>query len=60
MSKELVNIEGLSERDKTRVSVLQELLGSVGTAEYVAEQERIAKRLGLSVRSVQRLMQRWR
>ena len=60
MSKERVTIEGLSDRDKERVGALQELLGYVGRSEYVDAQERVAKRLGLSVRSVQRLMQRWR
>ena len=60
MSQEILNIEGLNERDKSRVRALQELLRYVGTDEYVAAQKRVAQRLGLSVRSVQRLLQRWR
>ncbi|NER00487.1 MAG: DDE-type integrase/transposase/recombinase [Cyanothece sp. SIO2G6] len=60
MSNEPVNLEGLNERDKSRVRALQELLRYVGTSEYVAAQKRVAQRLGLSVRSVQRLLQRWR
>lgn len=53
-------LEALSERDRRRVRELQELLRHQGQPDYVAAQKRAARRLGISVRSVQRLLQRWR
>ncbi|NER82130.1 MAG: helix-turn-helix domain-containing protein [Leptolyngbya sp. SIO1D8] len=56
----VVLLEEWSERDRLRVREIQELLRHQGEADYVAAQKRAARRLGISVRSVQRMMQRWR
>ncbi|MGP1387810.1 MAG: helix-turn-helix domain-containing protein [Thainema sp.] len=56
----LLIVEELSERDRRRVSEIQELLRHQGQGDYRQAQKRAARRLGISVRSVQRLMQRWR
>lgn len=60
--EEIVMLESLSERDQKRYAALQELLASQseGGEVYRETQKRIAKRLNISVRSVQRLLQRWR
>ena len=43
-----------------RVEVIQELLAAQGSERYGQVQQQGAKKLGMSVRSLQRLMQAWR
>ncbi|HET9789281.1 MAG TPA: helix-turn-helix domain-containing protein, partial [Pyrinomonadaceae bacterium] len=43
-----------------RMQVIQRLLSAEGTKSYGAVQERSARELGISVRSLQRLVKRWR
>ena len=56
----VVLLEEWSEQDRLRVREIQKLLRHQGQADYGAAQKRAARRLGISVRSVQRMMQRWR
>jgi putative transposase len=43
-----------------RIEVIQQLIGAQGTERYGKLQQQAAKKLGMSVRSLQRLMKRWR
>ncbi|MBD2020633.1 helix-turn-helix domain-containing protein [Leptolyngbya sp. FACHB-36] len=43
-----------------RIAVIQGLLAAAGTKSYGKVQQRAAKELGISVRSLQRLVKRWR
>ena len=56
----VVMMEDLSDRDRRRVEVIQELLDHQGEGSYKKAQAKAAKRLGISERSVQRLLRQWR
>ena len=55
-----VIVQGLSEADRERLSVIQELLGASDQADYGKRQRAAAKKLGITVRSIRRLIQKWR
>jgi putative transposase len=50
----------LSIETQQRIAVIQRLLAAVGTKSYGKVQQRAAKELGISVRSLQRLVKQWR
>lgn len=50
----------LSERDRLRVEVIEELLASPDRLTYQQRQQAAAERLNLSVSSVQRLVRAWK
>jgi len=43
-----------------RIEVIQQLIAAQGTEQYGKLQQQSAKKLGMSIRSLQRLMKRWR
>jgi putative transposase len=53
-------VQGLSEEERERLLVIQELLAAREQADYVSRQQAAAKKLGITVRSVRRLIQKCR
>ena len=57
---EIVNgIAGVSIEVQQRIEVIQQVMAMRGTERYGKEQRQAAKKLGLSVRSLRRLMRSW-
>ncbi|WP_169220800.1 helix-turn-helix domain-containing protein [Brasilonema sp. UFV-L1] len=53
-------MNGLSEQERKRLEVVQQLLAAEDILSYRELQQKAAAKLGISARSLRRLMQRWR
>ena len=55
-----VIVTPLSERQRLRVEVIQDLMGASDREEYRQRQQAAAERLNLSISSIQRLVREWK